>query len=82
VNENFAKGIYPKIYDVKYLNMLICDRCWEEYSLEELKKCNATWDKYFWEVDEETSITDRYWEIYEAIDRKIWCSKCVAALKL
>ena len=80
VSKNFANDIYPKVHDVKYLNILICDSCWEKYNLEELKKCVATWDKYCWEVDEETSVTNRYRKIYKAIDRKIWCSKCVAAL--
>jgi hypothetical protein len=83
VDEEFKKGINHNFHSIKHLsNMLICNKCWEKHGLTELEKNVGVADKYFWEIEEDTPVTDKYWEIYDSIDRRCWCSQCIAEIQL
>ena len=83
VDAEFTQGNYKQFRSlVFWLDMLVCDRCWEKYNLERYENHPDIVGNFFYEIEEDSPITKDYENIYNEMQRRIWCWQCIAEVQV
>jgi hypothetical protein len=64
-----------------WLNMLVCDECWEEHDFARFESHPDITGKPFYEADEDSPTFQEYSRVYEGLRRRCWCVKCIAEIR-
>ncbi len=80
VDADFKIGRYGDYRLLTFVNMLVCDACWDGYDLARLESHPGIAGKPFYELDDESPIAQEYDRVYEGLRYSIWCSKCIAEI--
>jgi hypothetical protein len=81
VDAEFRMGHYKQFHRLEFLNMLVCDGCWEKYDFARLEHHPDIAGKRFYEADEDSPMVKAYENIYDKLNRRCWCVKCIAELQ-
>ena len=82
VDAEFSQGRYRPFHRLEFwLGMLVCDGCWDRYSLARFESHPDIAGKPFYEADEDSQAVKEYERIYDSWERRCWCDKCVAELR-
>jgi len=83
VDEELNKGIIREFNEIKLWGyMLVCDTCWKQHDLESFEKHPEIIGKDMFDIEEENPTIDEYFQIYDKIQRVVWCSECLAQIKV
>jgi hypothetical protein len=62
----------------------VCDECWAKHNLDRFQPFSTITSDEFLDMDEEKadSIEQSWSEIYNAVNRKMWCCQCIAEIEI
>jgi hypothetical protein len=81
VDADFKMGRRGDYRLLSFVNMLVCDACWDGYDLARLESHPGIASKPFYELDDESPIVKKYDRVYERLRYSLWCSKCIAEIR-
>ena len=82
VDAYFRSGKYKEFHLPEFwIHTLVCDDCYNRYNVAKYEKHPEIADKDLIDIDEEQPIVKEFMDIYNNMQRRIWCSKCLAELR-